>query len=334
MSGLRPAGKPRGADVIAMLNDRSFYQPRRAVEAIKISAIKQGADRRVVRVDDITRVADSMAKIGLKTPITVRRLDNGFGLVTGAHRLAAAKKLGWKEIDAFVSKFESDVDARLWEIAENLHRAELTALERANHIAEWVRLTDKGAQIAHPLGGVQPEDRGISKASKELGKDRAEIQRSIKIASLTSEAKKVAVEVGLDDNNSALLKAAKQDPRLQGESLAKFAADKAAQRDSMAGATVEDRRAAKRLAEKEHLLADKDGFLAQPYTRPADKYFAAQEAKLGPIARVPLTKEMRTDITGARASILAAAKRINQYGIAEIATAIAAAVEVIDRYLA
>ena len=31
---------------------------------------------------------------------------------------------------------------RLWEISENLDRAELSALERAEQIAEWVRLTE------------------------------------------------------------------------------------------------------------------------------------------------------------------------------------------------
>jgi hypothetical protein len=332
MSGLRPAGKPRGADVIAMLNEPRFVLPRvPTARPVSVHAIQERQGRRAVRKDDVEHLAYSMSKIGLQTPITV---DGQLNLVAGAHRVAAARKLKWKTINCFVSSFESADQARLWEISENLHRAELTALERSEQIAEWVKLTDKVVQIAPPPGGVQPADKGIRKASRELGVEKTEVIRAAKIASLTPEAKKVAVEVGLDDNRSALLKAAKQDPRLQGESLAKFAADKAAQRDRMAGATVEDRRAAKRLAEKEHLLADKDGFLAQPYTRPADKYFAAQEAKLGPIARVPLTKEMRTDITGARASILAAAKRINQYGIAEIATAIAAAVEVIDRYLA
>jgi hypothetical protein len=32
---------------------------------------------------------------------------------------------------------------RLWEIAENLHLADLTVLGRAAHIAEWVRLAGR-----------------------------------------------------------------------------------------------------------------------------------------------------------------------------------------------
>ena len=44
-----------------------------------------------------------MAKIDLdSTPITVRATKEGFELVTGRHRLEAAKSLDWTEIDAFV----------------------------------------------------------------------------------------------------------------------------------------------------------------------------------------------------------------------------------------
>ena len=73
---------------------------------------------------------------------------------------------------------------RLWEIAENLHRAELTVQERPEHIAEWVRLKgQKVAQLAPP-GGKQPCDQEIRAVVRELGIDRTEAQCSIKIASL------------------------------------------------------------------------------------------------------------------------------------------------------
>ena len=60
-------------------------------------------------------------------------------------------------------------------------RALLTVLERSEHIAEWVRLTDeknKVAQLAPPAGGKQPRDKGINAAARELGIDRTEAQRS------------------------------------------------------------------------------------------------------------------------------------------------------------
>lgn len=89
--------------------------------------------------------------------------------------------------------------------AENLHRAELTVLERAEHIAEWLRLTDeqnKGATCADiPRGRGQPQG-GINAATRELGIDRTEAQRSVKVAAITPEAKQEAVAAGIDDNQA------------------------------------------------------------------------------------------------------------------------------------
>ncbi len=135
-------------------------------------------------------------------------------------KAAAARKLGWTEIE--VRQFEGDeTAARLWEIAENLHRADLTVAERAAHIAEWVRLTDGekvSAQVGPKLpkrgvgqgvGGGRPE-AGINAAVRKLGITRQEAQRAVKIDSMAPEAKAAAHEAGLDDNQSALLRTARE----------------------------------------------------------------------------------------------------------------------------
>jgi len=94
---------------------------------------------------------------------------------------------------------------------ENLHRAELTPLERSEHIAEWVRLTDQesGATCATKPGAGRGSIGGVRAATRELGIDRTEAQRAVKIDGLTAEAEQAAIDAGLADNQSALLKAAK-----------------------------------------------------------------------------------------------------------------------------
>lgn len=96
-----------------------------------------------------------------------------------------------------------------WEISENLHRAELTALERDGLVAEWVELTGEVStqHVSKPQGG-RPED-GIRRASRDLGLNREDVRRATKVASLSPEAQDVAREVGLDDNRTALLEARK-----------------------------------------------------------------------------------------------------------------------------
>jgi hypothetical protein len=98
---------------------------------------------------------------------------------------------------------------RLWEIAENLHRAELTKLERDENIAEWIRLTEQSSQLDTKGLGHRPQG-GVNAAARDLGVDKNEAHRAVKVASLSDEAKAAAVEHGLDDNRSALLAAAKE----------------------------------------------------------------------------------------------------------------------------
>ena len=89
--------------------------------------------------ESVERLKESISRIGLKTPISVRSSAQGWTVVAGRHRLAACIELGINQI-AVVAETGSELEARLWEIAENLHRAELTALERAEHISQWIKL--------------------------------------------------------------------------------------------------------------------------------------------------------------------------------------------------
>jgi hypothetical protein len=102
---------------------------------------------------------------------------------------------------------------QLWEIAENLHRVELTKLQHDEQVAMWIKLTNEknndAAQVApHRKAGQQPG--GIRAASRDLGMDRDAANRAIKVAALSDEAKDAAREHGLDDNRTALLEAARE----------------------------------------------------------------------------------------------------------------------------
>src|SRR5690606_15785955 len=61
----------------------------------------------------------------------------------------------WKceQIDAIEVDL-NDIDRRRWEIAENLHRSELTVLQRDEHVAEWIRLTDEAESIPSQVATV------------------------------------------------------------------------------------------------------------------------------------------------------------------------------------
>jgi ParB/RepB/Spo0J family partition protein len=158
----------------------------------------------------VERLASSMKTIGLRTPITVRYFpdrpsqdgvsEDSYLLVTGAHRLAAAKHLGWENIEAWVVSGQSDSDAQLWEIDENLMRAELGAAEhakltgrRAEIIAAKAReKEEKTASLAQVEPGKKKKGRkdvkgvrdaaSIRDQAEKTGEDKEKIRRSKKRA--------------------------------------------------------------------------------------------------------------------------------------------------------
>jgi ParB/RepB/Spo0J family partition protein len=207
----------------------------RKVEIINTRFVKIGLRHRELREEQVSSLMQSITKIGLKTPITVRQPigEDDVHLVAGRHRLEAYRRLGIEEIEAFVIESDDEDAARLWEIAENLHRADLTALQRDEHVAEWIRLSEKRAADIEAVAQVEPRDSkgkfkesGIRAAARELGVERNTAQRAVKVDSLTDEAKEVAKEAGLDNNRSALLEAAKSDPDQQADKLREIARQK------------------------------------------------------------------------------------------------------------
>lgn len=211
----------------------------REVEPIGVDVIHVGDRLRAVSEGAIAMMAESLAATGLLTPISVRVVEEMIidgreiagvpVLIAGATRLAAAKRLGWSEIDTLVAEID-EVEARKQEIAENLHRTELTVQEKSEHVAEWARL-NKLAQVAPVSGGrgVQGGDRAVA---RELGLDRREVERAVKVASITPEAKEAARDAGLDDNQAALLKVAKAEPERQIAVVAEIAEAKATKLDT------------------------------------------------------------------------------------------------------
>ncbi len=206
--------------------DKSHFESKKEIktgsqtqEDVLVENVQITGKRREPDPEKVKTLAASISMVGLRTPITVRRIEKErdgdsktiLALVAGHYRLEAFKSLEIKRIPAFV--IESDKsDARILQLIENLYRAELTALQHAEDLAELVQLVqaDKGGQLAHP-GGKQPHDRGVSRAAKALGFSRREVRRSLQIANITVEAKAKAIEVGFDKKQFKLLTIAKEE---------------------------------------------------------------------------------------------------------------------------
>lgn len=134
-------------------------------------------------------------------------------LSVGRQRLEAARRLGWKAIPSIIVDWEPG-QRRGWELSENVERAELTALERAEQIAELIKLEvrpspdEELTQVVSVSKGGRGKKGGIRHAAKKHGLNREEARRSVKIAGLSVEAKKFAEKHGLANNLGVLQKAA------------------------------------------------------------------------------------------------------------------------------
>ena len=122
----------------------------RMIASVPVTKIRVGERSRALCEDAMVSLVESIKTIGLQTPISVQvdrsSREERYLLVAGLHRLEACHRLGLAHIDARIIDLD-ETERRLWEIAENLHRAELTALERSEHV-DRVDKAVKGASRA------------------------------------------------------------------------------------------------------------------------------------------------------------------------------------------
>ena len=113
---------------------------------------------RALNQSRVDKLVESMAVIGLQQPITVwTPSDDELELVTGAHRLAAAIKLRWFEIDVVYVNDLTEIDRQIWEIDENLVRAELSPMEHANHVTRRAKLLEARPKLGGKTFPTKPQ---------------------------------------------------------------------------------------------------------------------------------------------------------------------------------
>ena len=118
------------------------------IQRLEISQIEATERLRPVSDAGVESLLASINELGvIKDPIHVRKKRRGnvetLVLMAGAHRLEAAKRLGWDTIPARVWVDVNDNWASLMEIDDNLAGADLSALELSVFLAERKRIYEK-----------------------------------------------------------------------------------------------------------------------------------------------------------------------------------------------
>jgi ParB family chromosome partitioning protein len=186
---LRVVGNARVPVDDIVIGDRWRQPSPRQIEAIRESIRENG----LLAAIGIRLVAEkpSMGEINQAARV----------LVYGATRLAAAKLEGWAEIDAQILE-GSDVDFEKAELAENLHRGELTKLQRDRQIARYIELCGREGFLRGPRAKSKrgrPEG-GTRAVARELSIPESTARDAVKAGKLAVPAVTVITELGLADN--------------------------------------------------------------------------------------------------------------------------------------
>jgi ParB family chromosome partitioning protein len=90
---------------------------------------------------NIEALADSMQRFGLLNPISITRKNV---LIAGGRRLEAARKLGWRTINAVVVEIPSRISRLEFEVEENLQRQDFSPEELRAVTKELNRIKHPG----------------------------------------------------------------------------------------------------------------------------------------------------------------------------------------------
>jgi len=178
---------------------------------LPVADILIGTRWRTPTAKQIAIMRESLRENGLLAPIGVRLVNEENGesrstwvLVYGATRLVAAREEGWSKIEARILE-GPEITFEMAELAENLHRGELSKLERDRQIARYVELCSSMGILRGDrakIGRGRPEG-GLRAAARNLDIAESTARGAMEAATITEPAAAIVTELGLADNPAA-----------------------------------------------------------------------------------------------------------------------------------
>lgn len=124
------------------------------IDELKLSEIKPNPfqPRRIFDQEKISELAQSIREHGVFQPIIVKKVTDGYLIVSGERRYRASKEVGLETIPAIIRQYEEMKIAEI-ALAENLQREDLSPIEEAEAyriVMGNMKLTQ--AQLAEKVG--------------------------------------------------------------------------------------------------------------------------------------------------------------------------------------
>ncbi len=163
-------------DILAKIPTSSIvpnpYQPRTNFESGALDELK-----------------NSILENGLIQPITVRRADKHFELVSGERRLRASKEIGLKEIPAYVIKVDTKEAMLALSLIENVQREDLNPIE--------IAITYRKLMIECDLSQEE--------IATKVGKERSTVTNSMRLLKLPNKIQQALIHATISAGHARAL---------------------------------------------------------------------------------------------------------------------------------
>ncbi len=141
--------------------------------------------RRYFNEASLEELSDSIAMYGVIQPITVRRVEKGYELISGERRLRASMMANLETIPAIVVNADTEKSA-VFALLENLQREDLCFFE----IAEAYRAL------------IEEHNMTQDELAKKMGKSQSTIANKLRILRLTPKVRRLIDEYSLTERHA------------------------------------------------------------------------------------------------------------------------------------
>lgn len=144
--------------------------------------------RRFFSAEQLTSLAKSISQDGIIQPLSVRRVEGGFELISGERRLRAAKMAGMLTVPCILINADSKRSA-VMSLIENIQRAQLSYFEEAMAIDKLIKTF-----------GLTQEEVAV-----RLGYAQSTVANKLRLLRLTKEEQSIITEHGLSERHARAL---------------------------------------------------------------------------------------------------------------------------------
>ena len=183
---------------MALIHKKGFFESSRVL-FLPIDSIAPNPDqpRQHFSQEGLEELADSIRIHGILQPLSVRRKEGGYELVSGERRLRAARLAGQREVPCILVNV-SDETSSLLALVENLQRRDLDFVEEAAALARL----------------IQTYHLSQEEAAQKIGKSQSAVANKLRLLRLPPDVLSLLRERGMTERHArALLRL--EDPQTQ-----------------------------------------------------------------------------------------------------------------------